>query len=165
MTFQISVKLRVKWMTNRGSWPSPVPPGHTDPKLPTTKISYALPEQPRTHHQAGSTAPLLSPCKYHFCELLHLTGTLILPRSNCKLCYQDMRCSVSCCFKQNHKRGSHGNPLGLCLSTACPLEAKSYFPTPLTPVSMEAFNIGNSSAWDLKRVLLALLWMEMNLSL
>lgn len=70
-----------------------------------------------------------------------------------------------CCFKQNHKRGSHGNPLGLCLSTPCQLEAKSYFPTPLTLVSMEACIIANSSAWDLKRVLLALLWMEMDLSL
>lgn len=36
---------------------------------------------------------------------------------------------------------------------------------PWPPVSMEAFNTGNSSAWDLRRVLLALLWMEMDLSL
>lgn len=153
-------------MTNKGSWPSPVPPGHEDPKLSTAKISYALPEQPRTHHQAGRAAPLLGPCKYPLCKLLHLTGTFTLPGSNCKkplqLCYQEMRCLVRKIMLLQAKLWNSVpwkslNPLGLCLNIACPLEPSLISPLLSPLVSREAFNIGNSSARDLKRVLLALL--------
>lgn len=170
---------RLQWGWGSTAWPikasGPLlfPQDMKTPNFPLQRF-HTPSQSSQGHHQAGSAAPLLGPCKYPSCKLLHLTGTLTLPGSNCKkplqLCYQEMRCLVRKIMLLQAKLWNRVpwkslNPLGLCLSIACPLEPSLISPLPSPLVSREAFNIGNSSAWDLKRVLLALLWMEMDLSL
>lgn len=95
MTLLTSVKLRANEMTKKGSCPFLFPQDMQTSNLPLQRFQTA---SQSTAHQAGSAAPLLSPCKYPLCELLHLMGTFILPGSSCKetlqLCHQEMRCSV-----------------------------------------------------------------------
>lgn len=139
MTFQTSVKLRVNCVTNKGSCILLFAQGMQTPDSPLQRFhapfqsSQGHTTKQEVQHHFSAQANTL--CVNYCISQAHVFYQDPTARSLCSCATRklDVQWERWCCFKQNYKRGSHRNPLGLCLSTACPLEAESCLPTPLTP--------------------------------